>query len=677
MSDPTRSSDALWTWFGVSSFIFLVVLAISPLKDYFREYRRYQNSYGDLLLAHAGSRREVQEAEAMSVGIRQMWIPELNNRVDRCVSCHLGVEDPRMAEEAQPYRSHPPIPHVPGDLEDFGCVICHRGQGRATAIADAHGEVADWDSPLLPLRYTEASCGQCHEGTQVPEASLLSEGRALIERAGCYGCHELAGHEDWRSDAPTLDGIDQKTHVEWLRAWLRDPDALRPGTRMPDFALPDEEVDALAAFLWAQPPTSGQVLAESDLEEQGDYDRGRRVFRESRCISCHTVEGKGNGSAPELMGLASKVNRRWLLSYLENPHAFQPDVAMPQYVLDRGRLVDLVQYMVKELIDPSAPAPADPYRPPIKQIEAGEKLYKQYGCSGCHRIAGRDDFARIGPELNGIGEKPAKLLDFGERSDLPRSLADWLAAKVTDPRSFRPGLKMPVLGLEPEEVQAVVTALLACSRERPPETMLVKAEPGDYRPPGRLGRLVARYRCQSCHVIRGTGDDISTAPLTYQGSKVKRQWLEDYLLVPTTIRPLLTDRMVPLGMPRDEAAFLADMMQNVYVKDEIPGDLFPAGPPPERIERGRRLYHERYGCQACHMVDNRGGYYGPLMNGLGDRLKPGWVSWWLQGPQRWRDDVRCPDHGMKRGDAEDLAAYIASISKPTEPEAPARIGGAR
>lgn len=27
------------------------------------------------------------------------------------------------------------------------------------------------------------------------------------------------------------------------------------------------------------------------------------------------------------------------------------------------------------------------------------------------------------------------------------------------------------------------------------------------------------------------------------------------------------------------------------------------------------------------------------------RLKPGWVAWWLQGPRRWRDDVRCPDFG--------------------------------
>ncbi len=144
------------------------------------------------------------------------------------------------------------------------------------------------------------------------------------------------------------------------------------------------------------------------------------------------------------------------------------------------------------------------------------------------------------------------------------------------------------------------------------------------------------------------------------------------MLVPTTIRPLLTERMVPLRMSREEAAFVADFVQNVYVDDAIPDDLFPTGPPPARAQRGRALFRERYGCHACHMVDNQGGYYGPLMNGLGDRLKPGWVAWWLQGPQRWQKEVRCPDYGMPTTDAEDLAAFIASISA-----APSSDEGAR
>lgn len=658
------STDPLWFWFGISSIVFLAVLAVSPAKDFFREYRSYQQDHRQLLLERAGSPRELEQARATGVGIRQIWIPELDNRVDRCVTCHLGIDDPRLADVTQPHRSHPPVPHVPEDLDSFGCVVCHQGQGRATTVAAAHGEAADWESPLLPLGYTEAGCGRCHEDASVPEASMLSAGRALVEQAGCYGCHELRGHSSWQSDAPDLDGLSQKTHVEWLRAWLKDPKALQPGTWMPDFDMPDDEIDALVAFLWAQPPTAEQVV-EENRNEPGDYDRGRRIFRESRCITCHLVEGKGNGSAPELSGIASKVNRDWLIAFLRDPHAFQPDTVMPRYAFEHQDLLDLSQYMMEEFIDPSAPTSAgQPYRTALREIERGETVYSKYGCGGCHGLKGQAEGPRIGPELTGIGDKPVGLLDFGQRTDLPRALPDWLAAKLLDPRSFRPGLKMPAFDFTPEEVQAVVTALLAASSSLQPNAYRVAATQSEYTPPGRFGRIVKRYRCQSCHLIQGAGTDIATAPLTYEGSRVKPQWLEDYMLVPTTIRPLLAERMVPLRMPREEAAFIADFIQNVYVDDAIPDDLFPDGPPSERAERGRALFHERYGCQACHMVDNHGGYYGPLMDGLGDRLKPGWVAWWLQGPQRWREDVRCPDHGMSATDAEDLAAYVASISVP-------------
>jgi cytochrome c553 len=255
MDGPDRSSDRLWRWFAISSFAFLLVLAVSPIKDYFREYRRYQASYRQLSLAKASTSKELRAAQNEAVGIRQIWIPALGDRVDRCETCHLGVENSKMTQEKQPFREHPVTPHTPGDINRFGCTSCHRGQGRATSRAEAHGEVSDWSSPLLPLRYTEASCGSCHRGLVVPEASLLSAGRTLIDRVGCLGCHKIAGWTDWRSGAPDLDGMAEKTHIEWLRAWLKHPRDLRPATWMPDFHLGDDEIEAVSAFL-SMPPSS-------------------------------------------------------------------------------------------------------------------------------------------------------------------------------------------------------------------------------------------------------------------------------------------------------------------------------------------------------------------------------------------------------------------------------------
>ncbi|HEV2722057.1 MAG TPA: c-type cytochrome, partial [Thermoanaerobaculia bacterium] len=44
--------------------------------------------------------------------------------------------------------------------------------------------------------------------------------------------------------------------------------------------------------------------------------RGKTLFAESRCISCHTVDGKGNGSAPELGKIASRATRGWLIAFI-------------------------------------------------------------------------------------------------------------------------------------------------------------------------------------------------------------------------------------------------------------------------------------------------------------------------------------------------------------------------
>ncbi len=673
MAGPGRSTSRLWLAFALASLACLVVLAVSPVKDYLREYRRYQDGYRARLLASASTSKELAAARAETVHIRQIWIPAFGDRVDRCVSCHLGVETPKLAAAEAPYRPHPLTPHTPEDFPRFGCVACHRGQGRATSLAEAHGSVPDWSSPLLPLRYTEAACGTCHRGLVVPEAALLSAGRALMNRIGCPGCHKIESWTDWRSQAPDLDGLADKTHVEWLRAWLKHPRDLRPATWMPDFHLSDEEIETLTAFLWAQPgkrPFAGAV--EGDLAT-GDLERGKKTFREARCISCHTIEGRGNGSACELSGIGSKVNRRWLVAFIGDPQAFRPGIAMPRYDFSRQQLLDLATYLGEELVDPGAPAAGAPYRPSPPKIAAGEEVFVKYGCAGCHHIAGRKDAAPIGPELTGIGAKPAELLDFGVRQDLPRRLPDWLAAKVSHPRSFRDGLRMPEFGFSPGEIEALVTALLSYDATAVPEAYRVEASTGHYRPPGHFGELVGQYRCLSCHEMQGVGGDISTAPLTNEGSKVQESWLKAYLLLPTAIRPVLTDRMVPLQMSDENAGFLANFMANVFVDDAIPGEIFPNGPPRDQAERGRRLYYEHYGCQSCHQIGGSGGYYGPPLDDAPKKLRSGWIAWWLQGPQRWRSDVRCPDFGLGAEDARDLAAFLAT-AQPARPDA-AQSGG--
>ncbi len=144
---PLRSRPTLreLAYFGVVSLVLLVSLAIAPAKNYFSDWRHYQKSY----LKIAAERQSGTLVRSFHGGIRQTWIAKLGV-VDRCESCHVNMNGALVGATAQPFRKHPPIPH---EIDQFGCVTCHRGQGPATSVEEAHYTTEAWEQPLLPAKY--------------------------------------------------------------------------------------------------------------------------------------------------------------------------------------------------------------------------------------------------------------------------------------------------------------------------------------------------------------------------------------------------------------------------------------------------------------------------------------------------------------------------------------------
>ena len=661
--------------FAITSLLFLIVLAISPAKNYFREYRSVQRDFRSLGMSRAKSLKAAQAYQKRPVAIEQVWLRDLD-RVDRCTTCHLGVADPAMAGAPEPHRLHPRTAHTSGDLERMGCTSCHAGEGLATVRPEAHGTTAEAESPMIPLAYLEAGCGRCHTSEKVSQASLLSRGRALMTRAGCYACHAVRSHEQFRSEAPPLNTISVKTGGEWIHRWLKDPSAVNPNATMPNFHLEPKEIEELTHYLFSRPVPRDLAAAieKASAEPAGDAATGKKIFSESRCISCHTVEGKGNGSAPELSKVASSATPGWLLAFLRDPQAFDPVTRMPRYHFSDQESRDLVAYVTAEFRDFDAPKEIlEPIRVNQTLAENGKKAFSRLGCFSCHDPIQGEATEKFGPELNGIGEKRAASLDFGKRTDLARNPPAWLAAKLENPRSFAAGLRMPSYGFNADDTHAIVTALLSLGSQPVPEA---------YRPPlsgspapipgGAVGALIQRYRCLSCHQIGTQGGDISMAPLTHEGSKVQRDWLVDYLMLSFTIRPILEERMPVFRIPRDEAVLLADAIESFYVDPSIPEDPFAGRPEPDRNPvEGQRLY-VTLGCRGCHIVGAGGGYYGPPLTDTSTRLKPGWIYTWLKAPQRWRADVRCPNYGLSDTDALRLTAYLGTLHGE---KAGAKVGG--
>lgn len=85
-------------------------------------------------------------------------------------------------------------------------------------------------------------------------------GEDAFRRAGCPACHTVRGRvEAGGRIGPDLTHFASRKTIaagtaanteEALRAWLADPDAVKPGARMPGYAmLPSDEMDAIVAML--------------------------------------------------------------------------------------------------------------------------------------------------------------------------------------------------------------------------------------------------------------------------------------------------------------------------------------------------------------------------------------------------------------------------------------------
>jgi cytochrome c oxidase subunit II len=86
------------------------------------------------------------------------------------------------------------------------------------------------------------------------------EGRQVFERTACINCHAVEGTVADGRFGPDLrhlmardtiaSGISPNTRDN-LRAWIQNPELLKPGARMPAMGLSDKELDQVTAYMMA------------------------------------------------------------------------------------------------------------------------------------------------------------------------------------------------------------------------------------------------------------------------------------------------------------------------------------------------------------------------------------------------------------------------------------------
>lgn len=373
----------LYRLFFVGSLVLTGFYLLMMWQEGNPEWKDYQVQYYRVLAQKTGQR------VTAPLAVKQVHLPALG-RTDRCMTCHLGAENPAMADAPQPFKTHPDYLRHP--VEEFGCTICHGGQGMALTKQDAHGFVHHWERPLLPKAVLAASCATCHQNLDgVKGTERLVQARQLFDRLGCIGCHAVNG---WGGPISTdlatvaykpLDEFDFRyvdgphTAVQWNVEHFKDPQRVNPGdpagnvppTPMPNYRLTESQAWDLTALVFSfwqeEVPARYRVPAKTAApapQYASAVEAGRAVFQKYGCVGCHGFEGRGGvqnanavtgGEVPPLIYVAQGFTKDQLKTLIRDgryptkadPRGPTPPLWMPTW---KGKISDaeldqLVEYL--------------------------------------------------------------------------------------------------------------------------------------------------------------------------------------------------------------------------------------------------------------------------------------------------------------------------------------------
>ena len=408
---------------------------------------------------------------------------------------------------------------------------------------------------------------------------------------------------------------------------------------------------------------------------------------------------KRTKNGPPLRNVTHKVGRTWLENWLKNPKGHDPNTFMPNLELGDDEISAVIAYLSaiadedfpqhkwEPLLVKSFDDLSDAEFDALDELVAkGKTIWSESRCSICHRVGDRGGVVGHAPALTNAGGKLKR---------------DWIYYWLEDPRYYFSGTQMPSFRFTAEQRKNLLAYLLKGdnfggfdvevapddqpSFEKPdadlvrrgaeviqrnrcvichdipgiPETLAEKTTWPEPRNDFEL--LVRDARCLTCHAIRGNGGTFAPE-LTTVGSRLRRDWLEQFLMAPDIIRPMLK-QMPKLQLTQAEARVAADYAKKHLTDPSIDSDFLSKNPStPEDVERGKQLYDAK-GCAACHQIGDSGGAIGPTLTHVADRLEPGYIYQYVKNPQRFNARVVEPNYGFTNRQALDLTKYLLTLKK--------------
>lgn len=521
-----------------SSVGVLLLLVVAAVQDQLVDWRRIQRG----ALSAKGS---------VNIRLRQIVNPGLGTS-DRCVSCHIGMDPGEQGiGGVDVLAAHKPTVHDPAE---FGCTICHSGQGFATEVADAHGEVRFWPEPMIPGRFSQAGCGTCHASIGIPNQETFDRARGAFERLDCLACHRLDG----RGGTIRPSGLG-----------MEGPDLSRAGISGYDRDWYEKHFRKSANAAGNPWTTSFSSIGEEDLRLLDVYmstqiaapmlTQGKVAFFSGGCLGCHKVSGVGGDEGPDLTRVGEKdpgqlafaavpgqhILANWFAEHFRSPAALVAGSLMPPVVTGDENIERLTLFTLslRRRSLPGSYLPKDRIR--IEKL--GEREFASDGatvfgaiCSGCHGKQGQGKRAP-GQQIFPAISNP-DFLEIASDGFLEETVI-----------KGRPGRKMPAWGikdggLRPAEIREAVRHLRQTGETH-------------YRPDPRpqrwisgdavSGKKLFESACAGCHENNGKGKEgpalnnkifLASATDTYLVetiSRGRRRTSMNGFLTPSTSRPTL------------------------------------------------------------------------------------------------------------------------------------------
>lgn len=168
--------------------------------------------------------------------------------------------------------------------------------------------------------------------------------------------------------------------------------------------------------------------------------------------------------------------------------------------------------------------------------------------------------------------------------------------------------------------------------------------------------------CPICHRKEVTRRQLAPN-IGHEGSKLHREWLYGFLKKPHKIRPIgfipLTKTTMPnFQLSDDQLNAVVEYLMSVQDPGISPRDFGVLNADPEQVEKGKKLFSDRFACDACHRIGGEGGVIGPDLKEASRRLRPEWMLHWLKNPQSIRPDSPMPNLGLTDAEARSLIAYV-------------------